>query len=81
MTDIYALVEKLLRERLHVSADLVDPGRTLEELGLDSLARVELGIMIDDECGIPPKALGAVTAQSTVGEVVDMLRMAQEEQA
>lgn len=42
----------ILRNDLHVPATLIDGGTTLADAGLDSLAHVELSVILRDKLGV-----------------------------
>lgn len=64
----------------HFAVTHVDPNDTLGDLGADLLTLTELAIEIDDELGVYIED-GALTLDTTVGEVVAMVERAGREAA
>ncbi|MBB5999977.1 acyl carrier protein [Streptomonospora salina] len=69
MLDISAEVSGVLSEEFDIPVDEVESGSTLEDIGVDSVAAVELGDILQHKFGI---RIGEdeLTAQSTVEQVV-----------
>ena len=47
-----ATVQRVLAEELDLNAGDLEPGRSLEELGIDSLAVIEVMFKLEEEFGI-----------------------------
>ena len=73
MHDIAQYLDTVLRRNFDVAGDAIDPGATLDDLGVDSVAAIELIDILQEEFGI---SIGdeEVTIGSTVGHVVDTVR-------
>ncbi|KIH99595.1 hypothetical protein LP52_06935 [Streptomonospora alba] len=72
MLDISAEVSGILSEEFDIPADEIIPGNTLEDIGVDSVAAVELGDILQHKFGI---RIGEdeLTTQSTVEQVVGVV--------
>ncbi|WP_223243040.1 acyl carrier protein [Streptomyces sp. CBMA123] len=51
--EIHPRLHDLLVGELRIEPDTLDPASTLEEIGLDSLAVVELSVLLTEEFGTP----------------------------
>lgn len=69
MSDTYDRLARLLTEKFDVPAQAVGPEATLHDLGLDSLAVVELFVHVDQHWSIPVDEDEAAP-ERTVREVV-----------
>ncbi|TDD82680.1 acyl carrier protein [Actinomadura rubrisoli] len=65
-------VHELLVGRFNVDAEQVDPGRTLRDLRLDSVALVEFALEVEDRFGVRLPEEGAATM--TVEQIVAYLQ-------
>lgn len=81
MDSAYQTVVHHLEEHLGVDPATVTPETTLEQLELDSLSILELGLVLQDETGIKQLDEGAVTFQTTVGAIASTLENLQAAQA
>ncbi|MGX1852268.1 acyl carrier protein [Streptomyces sp. NBC_01456] len=72
------LITTTLTETFDLDPSEVSPGRTFEELGLDSLALVEMGLMLQERTGI---SLEDVPLQTTIGGLAALMDRAGTEQA
>ncbi len=52
MTPVYEAVKSVLTSHFNIPADAIRPEATLEDIGLDSLAVVELLCVLQDELGL-----------------------------
>ena len=68
--DVYAILVEMVAKQLAIDANQIKVGATLENLGVDSLDRVELIMQIEEKFGV---ALDDVTAEKleTVDQFVD----------
>jgi|SaaInl4_135m_RNA_FD_contig_123_22734_length_1134_multi_24_in_2_out_2_2 acyl carrier protein len=68
--DVYAVLVEMVAKQLAIDANQIKVGATLENLGVDSLDRVELIMQIEEKFGV---ALDDVTAEKleTVDQFVD----------
>ena len=62
----------LLRDHLGLDRDLTE-ATTLEELNADSLDRIEVGMALEEQCGVAISD-EAIAQWRTVGDVLDWLR-------
>ncbi|WP_194891432.1 acyl carrier protein [Catenulispora pinisilvae] len=76
MPDVYEFLARVLTGHMGVPADLVRADRTLESMKLDSMALVEMSVLIDDECGFPNDLYGKVTGQASLAQVAVWLEEA-----
>ncbi|MCX4682831.1 acyl carrier protein [Kitasatospora purpeofusca] len=74
MNPVRAHLVTLLTEKFEAPADSIDDDATLEDLDLDSLARVELVFSLQDHWGVPLDDDHDSTAEVTVGRLVDRVR-------
>jgi acyl carrier protein len=75
-TPMYDLLVELLTEHLGVPADEVRPEATLEDLEVDSLALVELVVVIEDKLGVAldfDVEVQAQRAELTVAQTSELL--------
>ncbi len=72
MRDIAQYLDAVLRRNFDVEAAIA-PGATLDDLGVDSVAAIELIDILQEEFGIAISD-EEVTTGSTVGHVVDTVR-------
>ncbi len=72
MKEIHERIATILRETFEVRRDDIDSAATFADLGLDSLAVVELALILDNEFGT---ALGddELTDTMTPGDVVRLI--------
>ncbi|MFE6739395.1 acyl carrier protein [Streptomyces tubercidicus] len=64
------LITSTLTETFDLEPAEVTPERTFEDLGLDSLALVEMGLMLQERTGI---SLDDVPLRTTIGELAALL--------
>ncbi|WP_328952619.1 phosphopantetheine-binding protein [Kitasatospora purpeofusca] len=64
----------LLTEKFEAPPGSIDDDAALEDLDLDSLARVELVFSLQDHWGVPLDDDHDSTADVTVGQLVDRIR-------
>ncbi|MEY9877209.1 acyl carrier protein [Streptacidiphilus sp. MAP12-33] len=76
MTDIQQRLNGLLTAKLGLVADDLRPEATLEELDLDSLALIELSVLIQKEFGVLVDDT-ALTPEATLGTILDLLTPAE----
>ncbi|WP_416974725.1 acyl carrier protein [Streptomyces sp. 4F14] len=69
----YTALAKILVDEIKVPADLVSPDASFQELELDSLALVELSVLIERELGveIPEDELQDVSSLSGLTRLVE----------
>ncbi|MBB5866923.1 acyl carrier protein [Allocatelliglobosispora scoriae] len=68
MDRVYEHLATVLADKFEASAEEIQPQSTLEELGLDSLAVIELHLTLKEHWDIPLDDSGT-TAQLTVDDV------------
>ena len=78
MPEIYPLIVSALTENFGLVADEIHPGANFNELGLDSLALVELSIIVQERIGIQ---LDDVDKNATLAEIAAYLETAIAERA
>lgn len=76
--EMFRLVARHLVEHFGIEAEAISPAATLEDLQLDSMALVELLLVLEEEFGMPMPE-DDDTAPRTLGELVDRLDAAQRE--
>lgn len=64
-------VQKLIATELEIDPAVLDPGRPLDELGIDSLSVMECLFKIEDEFKI--SVAGASLAMRTLQDIADMV--------
>ncbi|GFE12183.1 acyl carrier protein [Streptomyces glebosus] len=64
------LISSTLTETFDLDPAEVTPERTFEDLGLDSLALVEMGLMLQERTGI---SLDDVPLRTTLGELAALM--------
>ncbi|MFI2185195.1 acyl carrier protein [Streptomyces sioyaensis] len=72
------LITTTLTETFDLDPADVTPERTFEELGLDSLALVEMGLMLQERTGI---SLDDVPLQTTIGGLAELMDRNEADQA
>ncbi|MEU7432286.1 acyl carrier protein [Streptomyces sp. ISID311] len=72
------LITTTLTETFDLDAADVTPERTFEELGLDSLALVEMGLMLQERTGI---SLDDVPLQTTIAGLAELMDRNEADQA
>ncbi|MCK7622221.1 phosphopantetheine-binding protein [Streptomyces sp. RS10V-4] len=79
MTTTYDTVKTALTSHFNIPADTVRPESTLEDLGLDSLAVVELLCVLQDELGlrVPTGDDALKSLQLTLAEAAAVIEQAQ----
>ncbi|MDJ1130486.1 acyl carrier protein [Streptomyces iconiensis] len=70
MTDINEVLTRCLTDGLGLPADGLHPEATFDDLGLDSLALLELAVIYEDKTGHEPTGL---TALSTLAQATALL--------
>lgn len=81
MADVtFSDVESILVEKVGLARDALasNPGDTLDELGLDSLAVLELQIVITKQYGVE---IPDESGELSVGEIVEFINNANEQAA
>ncbi|GIE91361.1 acyl carrier protein [Actinoplanes regularis] len=73
MDSAYQIVLFHLKEHLDIDPSRVTPETTLEDLELDSLSVLELGLVLQDATGIRRLDEGVVTFRTTVGQIAAAL--------
>lgn len=77
--DVVARVEKIISVQVGSDADLSPETHLQDDLGMDSLERVELGIELENEFGIElPDA--DVRRCATLGDIAQLVQSAQSEE-
>jgi acyl carrier protein len=76
MDDTYRAIVEVLVGTAGVAADAVTPQALLADLGLDSLATLEVGLALQKDLGTEIDD-GDVAAARTVQDLVDVVRRAQ----
>ncbi|WP_267244797.1 phosphopantetheine-binding protein [Streptomyces sp. PR69] len=75
--DIEAKVTGYLQQHFGVDAAALRPDATLEELDLDSLALLELLVIVEEETGVPvTDELAGMNTGATLGEAVAQIEKA-----
>ena len=64
-------VQKLIATELEIDPEALDPGRPLDELGIDSLSVMECLFKIEDEFKI--SVAGTSLAMRTLQDIADMV--------
>jgi acyl carrier protein len=72
MSDAYNRLAEVLINQFEVRPDEIRPDATFEELELDSLFLVELGLVVKRELGVKLNEEDA-TPRSTLAEVADLI--------
>ncbi|MCL6299921.1 acyl carrier protein [Streptomyces kronopolitis] len=72
------LITTTLTETFDLDPSEVTPERTFEELGLDSLALVEMGLMLQERTGV---TLNDVPLHTTVGGLAALIDRAEADRA
>ncbi|MFE1174031.1 acyl carrier protein [Streptomyces sp. NPDC058773] len=72
------LITSTLTETFDLDPAEVTPERTFEELGLDSLALVEMGLMLQERTGI---SLDDVPMRTTIGELAALMDRSEADKA
>lgn len=70
MTSSMELITNALTETFGHEVEGIAPDRTLQDLELDSLASVEMALMLQEQTGIP---LDDLTPETTIGELADRI--------
>ncbi|GAA0486342.1 acyl carrier protein [Streptomyces sp. NPDC046215] len=70
MSGSYPLIVASLTETFRIPADLIAPDKSFQDLDLDSLALVELALVVGERTGID---LHELTAESTLAETAAFL--------
>ncbi|MBT2383310.1 acyl carrier protein [Streptomyces sp. ISL-11] len=79
MNSLYEPIKKCVVEHFNIPADVIHPDITLEDLGLDSLAVVELVCVLKDELGLrAPAGEELASLRNTFGQAVAVVERAQE---
>jgi acyl carrier protein len=78
--EMFRFVAHHLVEHFGIEPDTVSPTATLEDLGLDSMALVELLLVFEEEFGMPMPE-DDDSAPRTLGELVERLERARTEVA
>ncbi|GAB2829702.1 hypothetical protein GCM10027176_37580 [Actinoallomurus bryophytorum] len=74
MNPVYDLIAERLVSYFGVSADLVRPEATMDDLEVDSLMLAEIAVIIEDEYGFRAEdAVADATVDMTLGEVAERL--------
>ncbi|MFG2334011.1 acyl carrier protein [Streptomyces sp. NPDC048604] len=82
MTSLYEPIKSALARHFNIPEDTIAPESTLEDLGMDSLAVVELMCILQDDMGLRvPQAEHLKSLQATVGEAVAAVERAQQQPA
>ncbi|WP_457032678.1 acyl carrier protein [Kitasatospora sp. P5_F3] len=66
MSESYRIIGDCLRTEFEVAAELVRPEAALADLALDSLALVELSLMVEERLGV---TVADIRPESTLGEL------------
>lgn len=79
MTSLYEPIKTALVSHFHIPEDTIRSDSTLEDLGMDSLAVVELMCVLQDELGlrVPTSEDALKSLQATFGEAVTAVEQAQ----
>jgi len=64
-------IQQLMRERLGLAEEQVQPGQSLEAIGIDSLAIVEFMFDLEDEFGV--RLTDERTPVSSVQDIADII--------
>ncbi|MET8102828.1 acyl carrier protein [Streptomyces sp. NPDC005236] len=79
MTSLYEPIKSALTRHFNIPEDTIEPESTLEDLGLDSLAVVELMCILQDDLGLRvPDVEHLKSVHGTLGEAVAAVERAQE---
>ncbi len=73
MDSAYQVVAFHLKEHLDIDPSRVTPDTTLEDLELDSLSVLELGLVLQDATGIRRLDESVITFKTTVGQIATAL--------
>ncbi|WP_035839250.1 acyl carrier protein [Kitasatospora azatica] len=71
-THLFADLRSILVEELRILAPDIDPAASVLDLGLDSLARMELSVALDQRLGIALPAQ-ALRSAETLGDIVALM--------
>jgi acyl carrier protein len=78
LPSLYEPVSRCLSEHFRIPADLVTPDSTLQSLGLDSLAVVELMCVLQDDLGLRiPDSDGLTSLDLTLARFVQLVEAVQ----
>ncbi|TQF07010.1 acyl carrier protein [Kitasatospora acidiphila] len=78
MTALYEPIKTKLAQHFNIPEDTITPDTTFDELGLDSLGKVELLCVLQDELGLRIPATDALSAgDTTFGQAVATVEAAQ----
>ncbi|MGW2651914.1 phosphopantetheine-binding protein [Streptomyces sp. NPDC001393] len=78
MTSTYELITTTLTDTFGIDPAQMSPDSTFEQLELDSLAMVEMAIMVQEQTGAE---IGDLTPRSTLAEAAAMLSVPQQSAA
>ncbi|MEU9111295.1 acyl carrier protein [Streptomyces sp. NPDC048483] len=82
MPSLYEPVKATLTRHFNIPDDTIHPATTLEDLGMDSLAMVELMCVLQDDLGLRAPDLDTLKgSRTTLAEAVTALEQAQDHPA
>ncbi|MCZ0984576.1 acyl carrier protein [Streptomyces diastatochromogenes] len=73
MSDMMDIIRKYLSEKFSVDDSAIRPAASVTELGLDSLALLELIAMLEEDFGISLLEQDDLTPSSTLGQIAAAL--------
>ncbi|WP_242905049.1 acyl carrier protein [Actinomadura terrae] len=72
---LFAEVAEVIRAMCRDEPGELSPGTALtDDLGLDSLRLIELGVVLEQRFGLPPVDMDRTLTVRTVGDVVELVR-------
>ncbi|MEU9481745.1 acyl carrier protein [Streptomyces sp. NPDC048191] len=72
---VYSALRRALISKFAVPADDIEPGRTIGDLELDSLALAELAVVLSEELGVTVTEDG-VTSANSLAEFAELVTVA-----
>lgn len=77
--EMFQLVSHHLVQHFGIEPETISPTATLEDIGLDSMALVELLLVLEEEFGMPMPEDDDAATPKTLGELVERLETARRE--
>lgn len=77
--EMFELVSHHLVQHFGIEPETISPAATLEDIGLDSMALVELLVVLEEGFGMPMPEDDGAAAPKTLGQLVERLETARNE--